>query len=386
MGWSDASPTAELPARAASATSVAAGIGPERILYAQCWEDADVLVEALGVRAGGTYASVASAGDNSLALLTADPGRVIAFDVNPAQLACVELRIAAYTSLDDEQLLEFFGSRPSSRRDEHYRICRLALRSAATRAFWDRRRSRLALHGLGGVGRFERYFRIFRRVVLPLIHGRRAVRALFEPRSRGERRVFYDEVWNTWRWRTMVGTFFSRGVIGRLGREPAFFTHAEESLADQVLRRSRHAIVELAPTENPYLHWILTGRHGDALPLALRPEGIRAIRRNLERLELRRCSLADFARDARRDGEFVNGFNLSDVFEYMSLREYHDALSDLTAVGAPGARLVYWNMLVPRLRPAGLADRLACRDQLAAELHLRDKAFFYSRLAIEEVR
>ena len=41
--------------------------------YAQCWEDADVLVDALAIRPGGTYVAIASAGDNALAMLAAVP-------------------------------------------------------------------------------------------------------------------------------------------------------------------------------------------------------------------------------------------------------------------------------------------------------------------------
>src|SRR6516162_2632861 len=40
------------------------------IRYAQCWEDADVLIEALDIHPGDTCVSVASGGDNTLALLT----------------------------------------------------------------------------------------------------------------------------------------------------------------------------------------------------------------------------------------------------------------------------------------------------------------------------
>src|ERR1043166_5826818 len=43
------------------------------IRYAQCWEDADILVEGLDVRPGDVCLSIASAGANSLALLTPGP-------------------------------------------------------------------------------------------------------------------------------------------------------------------------------------------------------------------------------------------------------------------------------------------------------------------------
>ncbi len=56
------------------------------IRYAQCWEDADVLVEALRP-AGRTCLSIGSAGDNSFALLAAGARHVHVAEMNPAQVA-----------------------------------------------------------------------------------------------------------------------------------------------------------------------------------------------------------------------------------------------------------------------------------------------------------
>ena len=51
-------------------SEAAANADFSRIRYAQCWEDADVLLDALDVQPGDTCLSIASAGDNSLALLS----------------------------------------------------------------------------------------------------------------------------------------------------------------------------------------------------------------------------------------------------------------------------------------------------------------------------
>ena len=63
------------------------------IHYAQCWEDGDIMLEALDVRPGQVCLSIASGGDNTLAMLSRGPARVIAIDVNPAQIAILELKM-----------------------------------------------------------------------------------------------------------------------------------------------------------------------------------------------------------------------------------------------------------------------------------------------------
>lgn len=351
------------------------------IRYAQVWEDADILLEGLDLQPGDTCLSIASAGDNALAMLTRHPAKVYAIDLNPSQLACLELRVAAYRHLDHAALLELIGSRPSDRRAELYARLRGAMGGEA-REFWDARPQLIAA-GAGSAGKFERYFATFRERVLPLVHNRGTIEALLRGGEPDACRRFYETRWDTWRWRLLFKLFFSRFVMGRLGRDPAFFNYVEGSVAERILARARHALTELNPAENPYLQWILEGRHTAALPLALRPEHFDTIRANLDRLEWRCATLEDFL--ATVPPRSIHRFNLSDIFEYMSPENCAALLGRIAAAAAPGGRLAYWNMLAPRSRPESLAGRLRPRAELAAALHRRDKAFFYSAFVVEEV-
>lgn len=216
-----------------------------QIRYAQVWEDADILLAALDVQPADTVVSIASAGDNALALLGAGAERVVALDLNPAQLACVALRVAAYQELNHAELLELMGSRPSIKRPQLYQRCRSRL-TPAVRQFWDARPAAIA-GGIGAAGKFEDYFRLFRTRMLPLVHGRATIATLLRGGSPAERERFYAQRWNTWRWRLLFRLFFSRFVMGRLGRDPAFFKYVEGSVADRILERTRHALTALNP-------------------------------------------------------------------------------------------------------------------------------------------
>ncbi len=352
------------------------------IRYAQVWEDADVLLAALDVRPGDVCVSIASAGDNALALLTRQPSRVIALDLSDAQLHCLGLRVAAYRALGHAELLELLGSRPSARRAELYARCRAVLSDGA-RAFWDARPDAIA-HGAAGAGKFERYFSLFRTRVLPLIHSRRTIDALLQPRDTEARRQFYRTRWDTRRWRMFFRIFFSRAVMGRLGRDPEFFRYVEADVPAAILRRTEHALTDLDPSDNPYVHWILTGTHGAALPCALRPEHFDTIRANLDRLEWHRTSLEEFL--DRGTDRIFDRFNLSDLFEYVSAEHHERLLETIVRRARPGGRIAYWNMLAPRRRPEALAGKLRALDDLASRLHDEDRAFFYAALRIEEVR
>jgi len=358
---------------------VAARARFDRVRYAQAWEDADVLTAAMGDVSGQQLVSVCSSGDNALALLLLDPAKVHAADLSPAQLECLNLRLAALETLDHAEFLELMGARPSDRRGA---LLDRALQAAApeTRAFWTELKPRVAAHGAGGVGKFERYFRLFARYLLPLVHTRATRKSVFEPRDPQTRAQFFETRFDTWRWRLLVRLFFSRFVMARLGRDAAFFEHVEGSAADHVFRRLRHAGVDTDPSRNPYLHWIFHGTHGTALPLTWRPDTWQILRDRRDRIVPHLSGIE--ALDLRD----VGGFYLSDIFEYMSPAEAATAYRRLLDMARPGARLVYWNMMAPRRRPQALADRVRTLAALEDRLKARDMAFFYSDLVIEEVR
>ncbi len=362
----------------ASPETVADKASFDIIRYAQLWEDADVLVAAMGAGAGRRFLSICSAGDNVLALLLLDPSEVVAADLSAAQLECLKFRLAAYAALDHGEFLELMGARESRRRGEWLGLV-LAKLDGASLAFWEDKKEDVVQHGAGGIGKFERYFRLFRQSVLPLIHSRATVAAVFTPRGQAERRDFFERRWNSWRWRLATSLFFSKFVMGRLGRDPAFFDQVNGSVGAHVRAKVRQAAVDQDPSRNPYMQCVLTGRQGDALPLAWRAEAYPLIRQRLDRIGLFHGPI-----DRVVDGKF-DGFNLSDIFEYMPVAEAAEVYGRLLDLSRPGARLVYWNMMVPRRAPerfANAVQRLAMRED---ELKARDKAFFYSDLVIEEV-
>lgn len=350
------------------------------IRYAQCWEDGDILLEALDIKAGSIAVSIASAGDNALAMLTRNPAKIIALDLSQSQLECGALRVAAYHHLDHMELLELMGSKPSTRRKALIEKCLPSLKPE-TISFWQAQMKGVEKYGIGGVGKFENYFRFFKDYVHPLVHSRKIIDALLQDKSPEARRAFYARHWNTWRWRLLLKLFFSKQIMGKHGRDKAFFAYVEDSVPEHVGRRTQYALCELNPAENPYLQWILTGQHKTALPCALREENFDIIRDSLSRLEWRLQSVEDFA----ASGEKADAFNLSDIFEYMSQDAYEALLCKLLGCANSGARFAYWNMMVPRFAPASLQGKIIAKTELAERLFKQDKAFFYSRFVVEEV-
>jgi len=355
------------------------------IRYANVWEDAGVLVAALRPAPGKRMLSIASAGDNAFALLAAG-AEVVAADLSPAQLALVELKRAAVRRLGYREALGFLGVRAlgvraSPDRRPVYEQLERDL-SAGARELWRGQMAAVA-DGVIHHGKFEGYFRLFRERVLPLVHRRKTVLALLDERDEAGRVRFYEETWNNLRWRLLFRVFFSRFAMGRLGRDPEFFRYVEGSVAERILSRARYAMTVLPTHSNPYMESILTGNFGKALPRWLEPEVFAALKKNLDRLVLFEGPVEEAAAAHREAG--FDGFNLSDIFEYLDPATSAAVYERLLETARPGARFAYWNMLVPRRRPEALAARVRSLDAEARELFARDQAFFYSAFVLEEV-
>lgn len=345
------------------------------VRYANCWEDADILMEALQPE-GRDCLSIGSAGDNSFSLLASGAEKVTIAEINPAQIACIRLRMAAYEILEHHDFLCLLGER-SGDRVSLYQRCLTVLDDQTIR-YWDHYSEHIK-QGFGKVGKFENYFRLFREKALPLVHSKGKISSLMRKRSREDREIFYEKKWNTWRWRLLFKLFFSKFVMGRLGRDPAFFKYVEGSVADRILERTRHALVELEPDRNPYLNYILTGNYGENLPHALRLEHFDNIRQNLHRIEIVEGPL-----ESALEGRNYDAFNLSDIFEYMSLENTQKLLESIHGSSRSGARIAYWNMLAPRKSDDSVRDKIIELEEISQQLFEQDKAFFYSRFVVEE--
>jgi S-adenosylmethionine-diacylglycerol 3-amino-3-carboxypropyl transferase len=348
------------------------------IRYANVWEDADLLCNALIPAAqDGRILSISSSGDNVQALLTLDPKEIVAVDFSFPQLACLEIRIAAFKKLDHLSLCEFLGILPSKKRVEIYQNLLKDTLNSNTITFWDQNLSEIR-NGIIHAGKFERYLQLFGKWILPLIHSQTTIKELLNEKNQDQRKNFYEKKWDRWGWRLLFKIFFSRFVMGRAGRDPSFFRHVEGPVSGHILNRTKFALTELSTHNNPYLSYILNGNFSmNALPCYLRPENFDAIQSRVDRIKLVQGPIEQVK------GSF-DAFNLSDVFEYMDESEFERCYQKIVDLANPKARIAYWNMLVPRSCPKDCLAKISPLIGQAAILHSQDKAWFYQKFVVEE--
>jgi S-adenosylmethionine-diacylglycerol 3-amino-3-carboxypropyl transferase len=344
-----------------------------RLMFTQSWEDPACDVAALRPQPGATIFAIISGCDNVFGLLLTDPARIIAVDLNPAQVHLFELKRAAFRRLSHAEMLELLGVRAAAARQRLYQKLRGDLSPAALE-FWDARPQYFDL-GLLTRGGFERYYAMARALLRIVIGGGRLER-LFTL-CPDEQRQFYVQQWDTWRWRTLLRVVCSKYVLGaRL--DPTWFAHAEtSSFGKHFTLLAEHAVAELPARSNYFLAQILLGRYLDeaTVPDYLRPEHFETIRRRLDRISAVTADVGDAVEAL--EPHSVDCFALSNVFEYSPRELFERTLTALVRAGRPGARFALRNLLAPR-RFEGHPEFLVDVD-LSARLRNADRGFIYSR-------
>jgi S-adenosylmethionine-diacylglycerol 3-amino-3-carboxypropyl transferase len=354
------------------------------VLYANCWEDPSLDREAFEIGPDDVVFSITSGGCNVLTFLLDDPAKVIALDINPSQSYLLELKIAAFRELPYAELLAFFGVRESSVRWKIYGRLRGFLSPEAAR-FWDgrpRRIDRGLIHG----GRFERYMRLLRKmIVVPLGKGRLAVR-MFHTDDPVERGTLYRERWENLGWKILTRVMLNRRLNSVLF-DKAFFAYLEDdfSFGRHFAAKAERALVRLPIKENYFLAYILFGRFcGErCLPHYLRRENYDVIRGRLDRVEIVTDGCESYF--ASLQDSSVAKFNFSNIFEWMSPEAYENLLRETVRVARDKAVLTYRNLLVRREHPASLEANIRSRTAAAASLRERDLSFIYNNFVVEEI-
>ena len=81
----------------------------DEYIYAFTWEDARIDSRLLKITGDDVILAITSAGDNILSYALERPKRIHAVDLNPAQNHLLELKVAAYRSLDYQDTWKLFG-------------------------------------------------------------------------------------------------------------------------------------------------------------------------------------------------------------------------------------------------------------------------------------
>jgi len=345
--------------------------------YSNCWEDPEILQEALQVGSGDVCFSITSGGCNTLDLLRHDPARVVALDFNPNQNHLLRLKIAAFQTLEHGEMLELLGIRESTRRRSLFRKLEVAL-PGETRDFWEANRV-LVERGVMVSGRLERYLLAFGNLMRTIYGGKR-IRRFFDCDSLDAQRAFYEKEIDGPLWRVIFDLFFSRAVMSRTKDKEHFRLVDFQDFGKIFRARTEHAFTRIPLRGNYFLALILLGHYldEDALPAYLTRANFDLMRERVDRIEIVTGEIEQYL-VSLADDTFTR-FNVSNLFDWIQTPIFIRLHEEIVRTGRNGARMANWNTLLARPIPAEVTqiERLA----IGAELLERDRAFLYANLEV----
>lgn len=353
------------------------------INYSQCWEDPQILAEALSIRPDDDVLSITSGGDNTLAILLSGPQKIISIDLNPVQNYLLELKIAAAKDLNYQEYLAFLGVRELRDRVVLFEKISNKL-SPAAKAWWSNH-LQLIQRGVMHCGRFERFTAWFAQYLLPLIHSKKTISRLLSCRTVDEQKILYRDVWNSRRWRFFFGMASNRLMLKRYARQRGMFTYAEGGTVADVYRKRLERHLTSVPVQgNFFLRYSLTGKYGDTLPPYLEERGYVGLRNAPESsLTITTSNLLNYLHSVPTNT--FSKFNLSDIFEALSPSDNSALWEAIIRTAKNGAVVAYWNNLVERSYPAHLSSHIKTDDEQVAKLRAKDRVFFYDSFHVHTI-
>jgi S-adenosylmethionine-diacylglycerol 3-amino-3-carboxypropyl transferase len=310
----------------------------ESILFSACNEDTRSELKALGPLAGKHVFCVTAGGGRVLSLLLHRPKSVLAVDLNPAQSALLELKVAAMRALDHDGYLRFLGVRPSRERLSTYLRVRPAL-SPSAQAFFEQNLESIQ-SGVLFSGRLERFLAFIARVAR--IGHPFGLRRLFESKTLDEQRAMLARL-ETPLWRFVTQNLSRRTVIAALSGDPGFYKNLpkEMPLHEVIYDRIHGHMRDTLLRDNPLLQLVFYGRYiwEPALPIYLHADTYDRVKAALSevKLDIVTGMVDETLADPSRKG--IDAFSLSDISSYLSNEAHHRLFETVLSSARPGARL-----------------------------------------------
>jgi S-adenosylmethionine-diacylglycerol 3-amino-3-carboxypropyl transferase len=341
------------------------------IVFSACNEDSRCEMAAFGSVEGKRLLCVTAGGGRVLNLIAGKPAEIWAVDLNPAQNALLELKIASMRELDHAGYLAFLGARPSAERLATYERLRARL-SPGAQGFFD-------AHGPlidGGVlmqGKLERF--LSRLAKLMRLSHPLGVSRLFAFDDLAEQRRFLGR-WDMLLWRAIAKNVARRWVMQVFSGDPGFYRYVPTDIAlhRAIYERVYGYFWHHLARENPLMQIVFFGRYvyEPALPIYLNAATYERTKAALEHVHIE--TITATVHDALDYGarRAFDAFSISDISSYLD-DAAHDCLFErVLGAARPGALLCSRSNIYHRPLAAEHAQRIARDGALERQLAIDD--------------
>jgi S-adenosylmethionine-diacylglycerol 3-amino-3-carboxypropyl transferase len=361
------------------------------VVYSNVWEDPELNRVSLKVKPGENVLSITSGGCNSLCLLLEDPGKLISIDLNPAQLAMLELKRAAIMELEYDDFIEVLGvpfykkpsTKPAEYRIELYNKIKKHMPAYAVE-FWDDN-LQIIKDGVMMCGKVEKFFAFYRKI-LTWLYGEKEFLKLFQAKDLAEQQEVYKN-FRKKKWNALHRLLLNRTILSLVKGAHSFAMVEFEDFAGNLNGKRTLGMTRFFNPDNYFMTLMLLGGHYNETgmsPYLLR-ENYPKLQKNIGVLEIYKGTIGDVL---KKDGPgSYDKFNLSNIFEWMTNEIFNGIIDEVLQLARPGARMAWrYTLASPRALDEENSSKLVYEPELSDELFKQDRAFIYESFHVYHLK
>jgi len=355
-----------------------------KLVFTHNWEDPQSDKHALKIKQDDTVMAITSGGCNILGFLLFNPKEVYCVDINLAQSYVLQLKIAAIKTLDFDEFIEFSGLVEYPHRTILFEKIKQELSKEAM-FFWQEH-EKVIVNGFIMAGKYERFVK-FAGKFLKLLQGRRRVENLFQSKTLEEQNLYFDNVWNTKRFKYLFKILFNKKMLAKRGLVTDYFTFDDgsSSFAESFYKRSRKAFRDLPIESNYFVSLYLLGKYKnpDQVPDYLLRKNFNIIKKRLDRIKIITSDAQGWLNSMEVNS--LDCFALSNICELMSEDETERLFTAVKRTAKPNARVIFRNLMIPREVPESLKEEIVKDEALSKYIFDNDRSFVYGKVAAYNV-
>lgn len=321
----------------------------QKVYYSQCYEDPLLLDKALSINKTDDVLSITSAGDNSLYLLSLHPNSITVIDINSYQNNLFQNKLSIIKNCNDKKE---------------------AVKSVLK---------------ISSSGRFEKYLDIFRSFTIPYTISKKSLYRLINAKNLEDQRQIYYKYINNFLWITLFKILASKLALKYKGRHPDMFKyHTGNNVGDIYLKRLERICTTLPLNNNYFFDYCFTKSYDHTeLPEYLKDGSLVNICKSNALIRVVNQDIYGFLKSTNENT--YSKYNLSDIFESMSLESNNNVWHELIRTSKNNAIIIYWQNLVDRFPPAELSKNLKFEQNLSEHLNALDRSFFYKEVRVYKI-
>lgn len=344
----------------------------EKINYSASNEDGNAERCALQIDSSYVVLCITGSGARTLDLLIDKPAKIYSVDFNVTQNHLLQLKMAAYRTLDYEDFCGFIGISDRGNRLGFYEKLKPIL-DKNTSGYWEKNLSKIS-SGVIYCGTWEKMLGWIRKSA---VFRQRIIDKLMSARDLEEQSTIWENEWDNAFWRVFLKILCNRFLWTNIIKEPGAKLIPKDFPMDPYLyKRFDHLAKNFLLRENHFANLIFLGKYGEncILPPHLQRENYGTIKDNLGKVTIVNDSLEGFLKKHDRD---IDAFSLSDFSSYAPENVYKDIWAKVIQAASPDARFCERQFLVKR-EPKKIFEAIKRNREKELKLEQIDNTAIYT--------